>query len=261
MNTDGQTRVGKLAGRTALITGGGAGIGRDAALLFSREGAQVAVADIDRDAGMAVAEQIRSMGGDALFIRTDASEPDSVQAAFAQTVATFGKLDTLYNNVGGTNPLDGPVESVPIEAFWSTIKRDLFGTFLGCRFGIPEIVRAGGGAVVNTASLVALMGKPAPSQVCYTAAKGGVVSMTRAMAVQYAPMKVRVNAVAPGLTFTERIQGRIRDGKIPQSLIDRHLLGLPHPADIAAAALFLASDDARSLTGHILPVDGGITMS
>ena len=254
-------RAGKLAGRVALITGGGGGIGKEAALLFAREGAKVVVADIAEDAGEAVAAAIRAEGGDALFVAIDVGEPDSVRAAVEKTVAAFGKLDTLYNNVGGTNPLDGPVDTVPIEVFWSTMRRDLFGTFLGCRFGIPEIVRAGGGAVVNTASLVALMGKPAPSQVCYTAAKGGIVSMTRAMAVQYAPLNVRVNAISPGLTLTERIEDHLQKNDSPQALIDRHLLGLPHPAGIAAGALFLASDDARYLTGHILPVDSGITMS
>jgi len=115
--------------------------------------------------------------------------------------------------------------------------------------------------VVNAASLVALMGKPRPSQVCYTAAKGAIVSMTRAMAVEYAPMDIRVNAIAPGVTLTERLQGRLEEGKIPEGLTSRHLLGLPGPTDIAHAVLFLVSDASRFITGHTLPVDGGITMS
>ena len=188
--------MGRLDGRVALITGAGVGNGRRAAVLFAREGAKVAVAEFADDAGRDAVAEITAAGGDALFVHVDVSEPDSVEAAVRATVARFGKLDTLYNNVGGTNPKDGPVTDVPIDVFWGSLKRDLFGTFLGCRFAIPEIIKAGGGAVINTASLVALIGKPAPSQISYTAAKGAIVSMTRAMAVQYAPQKVRVNAIA-----------------------------------------------------------------
>ena len=254
--------MGRLEGKVALITGAGAGIGKASALLFSREGAKVALADFSEEAGRKAAAEVERQGGQAIFCHTDVTKEDSVKAAVAATVQKFGRLDVMYNNVGGTNPKDGPVHKVDIEIFWATINRDLFGTFLGCRFAIPEIIKAGGGSVINTSSLVALMGKPAPSQVCYTAAKGAIVSMTRGIAVEYAPQNVRVNAIAPGMTMTERIAARAGDGGfIPKILQDRHLLGVCDPDDIAEAALYLASDASRRVTGHTLPVDSGITMS
>jgi NAD(P)-dependent dehydrogenase (short-subunit alcohol dehydrogenase family) len=253
--------LGRLEGKTALITGAGQGIGRQTAELFAREGAAVAVAEINADAGRETVRRIRDRGGKAIFAETNVTEPASVEAAVAAAVAEFGRLDILYNNVGGTSPKDGPVTEVDLDVFWNAINRDLYGTFLTCRFGIPELIKAGGGAVVNTASLVALMGKPRPATDCYVAAKGAIVALTRSMAVHYAPDKVRVNALAPGITRTERLVRRIDEGAIPSALGDRHLLGFLEPLDVANAALFLACDESRMITGHILPVDSGVTMS
>lgn len=251
----------RLAGLAALITGAGAGIGRVAAELFAAEGAAVAVAERDEAAGRETVARIDAAGGRSRFLATDVTDPTSVEAAVAAAAAAFGRLDILYNNVGGTSPQDGAVTEVPLEVFWSTISRDLFGSFLVCRFGIPYLAKAGGGSVINTSSLAALIGKPAPAKDCYAAAKGAIVSLTRSMAVQYAPQKIRVNAIAPGITRTERLARRLDQGAIPTALAERHLLGFLEPLDVAQAALYLASPESRMLTGQILPVDSGVTMS
>ena len=147
----------------------------------------------------------------------------------------------------------------PIEEFWRVITLDLFGTFLGCRVGIPEIIRSGGGSVINMSSNVALMG--IAGRDCYTAAKGGVAAMTRSMAVEFAPQRVRVNAIAPSATMTERVRKLMAGNAAIDKLANSHLLGLIEPTDIANMALFLASDESRMVTGQVYPVDSGVTIS
>ncbi len=196
----------RLAGKVAFITGGGGGIGRATAERFSQEGASVVVADIDAERGEAAAAAARSWaaqsGGDARFLNCDVTDRNSVELAIAQTVACYGKLDILHNNAGGSTLQDGPVTEAPEEEFWRVIKLDLYGTFLCSKIAIPEIIKAGGGSIINMTSNVALMALPGRD--CYTAAKGGVASMTRSMAVEFAPHKIRVNAIAPSVTLTER---------------------------------------------------------
>jgi NAD(P)-dependent dehydrogenase (short-subunit alcohol dehydrogenase family) len=243
----------RLAGKVALITGGGTGIGRATAILFAREGARVAIAEID---AAAAEETARLAGNGAIAIRTDEA---SMQAAVRATVQQFGALHVLHNNAGGSTPQDNTVVDAPLEEFWRVIKLDLFGTFLGCRFGIPEIIRSGGGSVINMSSNVALMG--IPGRDCYTAAKGGVAAITRSMAVEFAPRHVRVNAIAPSATMTERVRKLAAGNAAIAKLADSHLLGLIEPTDIANMALFLASDESRMVTGHVYPVDSGVTIS
>ncbi len=172
----------RLADKVAFITGGGAGIGRATALLFAREGARVAIAEINHATGE---ETAHLAGNEAIAIRTDVTDPDSLQSAIRATVDKFGRLDVLHNNAGGSTARDDTAVNAPLDEFWRAIKLDLYGTFLGCRFGIPELIRAGGGAVINMTSNVALMG--VAGRDCYTAAKGGIAAITRSLAVAYAP--------------------------------------------------------------------------
>jgi len=249
----------RLQGKVALITGAGTGIGRASAVLFAREGARIAVAEINTAAGEETARFVRDIGGEAIAIRTDVTEPDSVQHAVAQTVARFGRLDVLYNNAGGSTTADNDATRVPLEEFWRAIKLDLYGTFLGVRFAVPEMIKSGGGSIINASSIVALMGFPRKD--AYTAAKGGISALTRSMAVEFAPHKIRVNAVAPGVTLTDRVRRLLVEDGSSAKVAERHLLGMVEPMDVAHMALFLASDESRVLTGHILPVDSGLTIA
>jgi NAD(P)-dependent dehydrogenase (short-subunit alcohol dehydrogenase family) len=248
--------VARLEGKVAFITGAGTGIGRCTAELFAREGARVAIAEIDGPSGEETAHRIASAGGQAIAIPTDVGDPESIEAAIRRTVAHFGGLHVLHNNAGGSTGADANAVEAPLDEFWRAIRLDLFGTFLGCRFGIPEIIRSGGGAVVNMASVVALMGFPGRD--CYTAAKGGVASLTRSLAVEFGPKRIRVNAIAPTVTLTDRVRGLLAGNSAMQVLADQHLLGLGEPMDMANAVLYLASDESRIVTGTILPVDSGL---
>jgi len=245
----------RLKGKTAFITGSGAGIGREAAILFAREGANVIVAEQSEEAGRATAELVRAEGGHATFIQTDVSDEQSVALAIARTIETYGALNILYNNAGGSAASDGLVTEMTIEAFWRPIKVDLFGTFLCCRFAIPELIRAGGGTIVNTTSTTALRGVPGVE--AYSAAKGGVISLTQAMAIDFAEHGIRVNAIAAGGIRTERTAKRIAASPHAAATQGAHLLGIGHPRDVADAAIFLACDESRYITGTVLTVDGG----
>lgn len=251
--------AGLLAGRVAFITGAGSGIGRATAELFAREGARVAIAEIDAAAGEETAQRVTAAGGEAIAIPTDVREEESLRAAIRATVQHFGALHVLHNNAGGSTLEDGTVVDAPMEEFWRCMTLDVLGTFLGCRVGIPEIARAGGGAVVNMTSVVALMG--IPGRDCYTAAKGAVAALTRSLAVEFAEAKVRVNAIAPSVTLTERVKRLLAGNSALVSLERDHLLGLIQPEQIAQGVLYLASDMASRVTGQIIPVDSGVTIS
>jgi len=252
----------RLAGKVAFITGGGGGIGRATAERFAEEGAKVVIADINAALGEAAAESARqrggAAGGDAHFVHCDVTDRTSVEAAIAQTVKRFGKLNILHNNAGGASPQDGPVTEVAEQEFWRVITLDLFGTFLCCKVGIPAIIESGGGCVINMTSTLAL--RAVPGRDCYTAAKGAIASMTRSMAVEYAPHKIRVNAIAPSVTLTDRVKKLLEGSKEIAKLASSHLLGLGLPIHIANMAVYLASDEAEITTGQIMVVDSGATI-
>ena len=252
----------RLAGKVAFITGGGDGIGRATAERFAEEGAKVVIAEIDGALGPAAAQSAKSRagnsGGDAVFVQCDVTERKSVEAALAETVKRYGRLDILHNNAGGSSPVDGPVTEVAEEEFWRAIKLDLFGTFLCSKLGIPHIIKAGGGSIINMSSVVAL--KALPGRDCYTSAKGAIAALTRSMAVEYAPHKIRVNAIAPGVVLSNRVKKLMEGSKDISKLAATHLLGLGLPAHIAETAVFLASDESMITTGQIVSVDSGATV-
>jgi len=244
--------LGRLDGKSVLITGAGAGIGRAAALLFAKEGARIGVAEVVRERGEATVAAVKAAGGQAIFLETDVSKPASVEAAVWATVNAFDGLDVLYNNAGGATPGDGKVTEIAIEEFWRTIGVDLLGTFLGCRFALPVMAERGGGSIINTTSVRALIGTAGAD--AYSAAKGGVLALTRALALQWAASNIRVNAVAPGVVLSGRVRALLRDD---DPLKKKSLLGAGEPEDVARLALFLASDESARITGAILPIDSG----
>jgi len=248
-----------LTGKVALITGSGSGIGRSAAILFSQAGAKISVADINAEHGTETVNLIEANGDQAIFVECDVSKPEHVKNMISTTVKAFGGLNILYNNAGGSTMMDGPVTEAPDEEFWRVIGLDLYGTFLGCKYAIPELIKAGGGSVINMSSNQALMG--IPGRVCYTAAKGGIASMTRAMAVEYGRHKIRVNAIAPSVTLTERVKKLLEQSTEIQKQAERHLVGLAEPEDVANLALYLASDQSALITGQVISVDSGVTIS
>ncbi len=248
----------RLSGKVAFITGAAGGIGRSTCARYIAEGARIVAADIS---GPALDETLEgaNAGENGLPLVCDITDPEQVKAAMAKTVSEFGRLDILCNIAGGSSSADARVTEAPDEEFWRVIKLDLYGTFLCSKYAIPEMVRSGGGSVVNLSSMVALMALP--ERDCYTAVKGGVAAMTRSMAVEYAPDNIRVNAIAPGLVLTPRAEALLQEREELRRLAGQHLLGPCRPLDIADMAVYLGSDEARVVTGQVISVDSGVTIS
>jgi len=253
-------KMGRLDGKVAVITGAGSGIARAAAKIFTREGAQVVVAELNPELGAAAALEA---GNNAIFVETDVTDEASAEAVMNRAVEQFGGLHILFNCAGGSVLEDSKVTDVDLGVWERTIPLDLKGPFLCSRHGIPHIIASGGGAVVNVSSVVALRGNH-PAHV-YSAAKGGLISFTRSLAGSYADDGVRANVICPGLIKTDRIKSRYvarkpskeRGGTV--STFESYPFGVGEPEDIANIALFLASDESRMINGAVIPAEGGIS--
>ncbi|MEO6259920.1 MAG: glucose 1-dehydrogenase [Thermoanaerobaculia bacterium] len=249
----------RLKDKVALITGGASGIGKESCLLFAREGAKVVVVDLKKEAADATAIEIQKAGGDAKGFAADVSKAKDAEAMVRFAEETYGKLNIVFNNAGVFHADDNSVTDTS-EAIWDmVINVNLKGVFLGCQYAIPALQRAGGGSIINTASFVAILGAAAP-QIAYTASKGGVLAMTREIAVEFARQNIRANSLCPGPVETPLLAQLLSDPARRQ----RRLVHIPmgrfaRPEEMANAALFLASDESSFVTGTSFLVDGGIS--
>jgi NAD(P)-dependent dehydrogenase (short-subunit alcohol dehydrogenase family) len=248
--------MGRLDGKVVVITGAGGGMGREAALVFSEEGARVCVADVDG----AAAEQTASEAREAFAVQVDVADAESVRTMYAQTAERYGGVDVLYNNAGISPADDDSILETDEDAWQRVQDVNAKGVYLCCKHGIPHLLERGGGSVINVASFVALMGA-ATSQISYTASKGAVLSMSRELGVQFARRGVRVNALCPGPVETPLLLRIFGDDPAAYERRRIHLpMGrLAKPREVVNAALFLASDESSYVNAATLLVDGGLT--
>ncbi|HTZ09419.1 MAG TPA: glucose 1-dehydrogenase [Acidimicrobiales bacterium] len=251
--------AGRLEGKVALITGAGSGIGQVAAGLFAAEGAAVVVADVDEPGAARTVEAVTGRGGRAVAVGADVADESGAASAVDAALAHFGGLQVVVNNAGIFPGDDGGLLDTPPGTWDRVMAVNLRGVWLCCRAAVPAMLEAGGGAIVNVASFVALMGA-ATAQVAYTASKGGVLAFTRELAVEYARRGIRANALCPGPVDTPLLAELLADPERRRRRLVHIPMGrLGRPEEVARAALFLASDDASFMTGSALVVDGGIT--
>ena len=249
----------RLQNKVALITGGGSGIGRETALLFAQEGAAIVVVDVNDQGGAETVTMVTSAGGQATYVHADVAKAADCANMVQVAETTYGKLNVLFNNAGIMRHDDDDAVNTE-ESVWDlTMAVNLKGVYLGCKYGIPALRRAGGGSIINTASFVALLGAATP-QLAYTASKGGVLAMTRELAVIHARENIRVNALCPGPLRTELLMSFLNTPEKKQ----RRLVHVPmgrfgEAKEMAYAALYLASDESSYVTGTDFMVDGGLT--
>ena len=250
----------RLDGKVCLITGAGSGMGRVAAGLFAREGARLVLADVMRDSVAKVAHQIREAGGEAVAVAADVASEADCERMVNSAVEAYGALHVLYNNAGIFPEKDHSVTDTAPDVWDLVYRVNLRGIYLGCKYAIPAIIRAGGGSVINIASFVALVGCSVP-QDAYTASKGGVIALTKSLAVQFGPKRVRANAICPGPVETPLLtEWLLKEPAEKQKRLSRIPMGrFGKPEDVAYLALYLASDESSWTNGAVITVDGGIT--
>lgn len=251
--------MGRLDGKVAILTGAGAGIAKGSAKIFAREGAKVALLEINNETGRAAEQEICAAGGQAVFIETDVTDESSVQRAVAEVITHFGQLDIIVNVVGGSDAADKPVHEMNVDYWMRGMKLNLLSTFIVSKHGIPHLMKAGGGTIINLTSYKGVIGADCP---VYSASKGGIISLTQTMAAQYAQDNIRVNAILAGLIATERAARKHATGS-PEYLATlekrrkNYPFGHGKPEDVGGIAVFLASDESRMINGTTVRADGG----
>jgi NAD(P)-dependent dehydrogenase (short-subunit alcohol dehydrogenase family) len=252
----------RLDGKVCVITGAGGGMGRVASQLFAAEGARVVVAEFNEAAGEETVRLVREAGGDASFVKVDVSSEPSARAMIDHAVATFGRVDVLYNNAGVMPEADHSVIDTDVATWDQVMAVNVRGVFLGCKYAIPRMVDQGAGSIINIASFVALLGCSVP-QDAYTASKGALISLTRSLAVQFGPKGVRTNAICPGPVETPLLMDwLVKDEEAKRIRLARNPSGrFGKPEEIVHMAMYLASDESRWTNGAQLVVDGGISIN
>ena len=249
----------RLENKVVLITGASSGIGKESSILFAKEGAKIAAVDINDLEGEKIVTEIKSFGGEAIYIHANVSSASDCKSMVEKTEKQFGMLNVMFNNAGIMDSRDDNSQLTEEEVWDLTMAINLKGVFLGCKYGIASMQRAGGGSVINTASFVGLMGAATP-QVAYTASKGGVIALTRELSVIHARENIRVNALCPGPLRTELLMKFLdTDTKKNRRLVHIPMGRFGEAKEMAKAALFLASDESSYTTGVEFVVDGGIT--
>ena len=248
--------MGRLEGKAALITGAGAGIGRATALLFAREGARVMVADFVPAGGHETVKMIREAGGEGAFVEADVSKPADVRMMVTRTVEAFGRLDILFNNAGIQGKFAMTADT-PEEVWDRVFATNLKSVFLGSKYAIPQMLEQGGGVIISTASAAGVIGLPGTG--AYGASKAGIIHLTRTMALEYADRNIRVNCISPGTIMTAMSPGAIDPENVPPFHQSQAMRRFAQPDEVAAVALFLASNDSSFVTGTNTVVDGGYT--
>ena len=243
--------MGKLQNKVAIITGGASGIGAATAKLFVSEGAKVVLVDLNEEKGKAFEAELKAQNAEALFVKANITSEEEVQNVFKEAVNTFGKVDVVFNNAGIGRVT--PTEILEYSEWRNTVNVDLDGVFLVAREAIREMLKSGGGTIVNTASMFGWVGSPGSA--AYNAAKGGVINLTRSLALEYATKNIRVNALAPGFIDTPIIPEESKKALVEMTPMQR----LGQSDEMAKAVLFMASDDSSFMTGNVLTVDGGYT--